>query len=154
MGRARKKKAPSIFVLFTPKWTKIEVDSNKFEQQLALMNFSFTGVAADAKATLQALRSRAIVKPSLLSQVIDADKNISNSEFVAKSEGGSKAVFDFNNADDLISSLMVIETDENQTKIIKKSQTCRINAQKQEKLAHEIFVYIHIAWCQRLFSLK
>lgn len=156
MRRAGRKGALSAFVFFMPKWTKIDPDSDEIEKRLALINSS----AASAKAanSLQPSNSRAIAKPSPLSQIIDADKDISDSESVAKSVGGSasksEAGFDLDDADDLISSLMATEADENYIEIKKKSQACRTNVQKRAKLADKIFAYIYIARCCRLFSLE
>lgn len=62
MGQAGKKGVLFIFILFLPKWTKINANSDKIEKQLASNNF-FT----NAKAAQPSSSNQALAKPSALS---------------------------------------------------------------------------------------
>lgn len=82
-------------------------------------------------------------KTSLLSQVVNAKDELSNSKFVTKSEDD----FELDEEVDLFSRILVSDADQKwrqQKKEVKANQT---NTKKLAKLLNKIFNYIYIARC-------
>lgn len=151
--RTGKKGALSIFILFLPKWTKIDTNSNKIKQRLALKNPSISTKAANSS---QLSNSKALAKPSPLNQVFNTNKDVSDLKSVAKSVEDSETAFNLDDADDdiALARLLATKDKENQIERKKKSKACHTNAKKRAKLPDKIFNYIHATLCQRLFSLE
>ena len=101
MNRAEQKSGASVFILFTPKWTKIK-DSNKIEKRKARA-LSFTSINTQFSDSNQP-------KTSLLGQIV----NVKNSFSDSKSIAGSKAGFDakFDKDIDLFLGVLAIEVDQ------------------------------------------
>lgn len=146
MGRAGRKGGQSTFVLFTPKWSAIK-DQKEIKER-------------KAKKSNTVKPNKSIQPASPLCQVPNAsaeEDEESDNESVAGSTAGSVAdseakTFDMEDAD-LFGKLIITDADENQQKRKKQRQSSKTDAQKRARLPNEIFDYIHVAGCRRLFSL-
>lgn len=107
MERARRKSAQSTFVFLSPKWTQIDANSDKIQKQTASKNTPF--ICAKA-ANLQ--RSSRDAKLSPLSQRLDANNDMSDTESVDSADG-SEADFDLDADASVISSFLATEADKN-----------------------------------------
>ena len=140
MGRARQKGRASVFILFTPKWTKIK-DPNKIEKRKARALF-FTLVNAQLSDSNR-------LKASLLSQIVNAKNSFYDLEWTAGFDAGFNVEFDENA--DLFLGVLATEVDQDQKQKKKKLKASQTDAFKRGKLSNEIFYYIYAARCQKLF---
>lgn len=123
MGRAGQKGGTSVFILFTPKCTKIK-DPDKIKKCKAGA-ISFTSVNAQ-------LSDSNWPKASPLSQIINTKNSLSNLESIAGSKGSFNTKFDEDV--DLFLGVLATEVDQNwkqKKKELKRSQT---DASKRAKL--------------------
>lgn len=150
MGRAGRKGGQATFVLFTPKWSRIK-DPKEIEDRKAKTKDG-TGTTGNAQLLDE---NRPIAKISQLNQVLNADEDLSDAESVAGSAAGSEADFDIDDVDeaDLISGLLATEADETQLSKKKERKSNKSDAAKRANLSEEIFEYIHVARCRRLYAL-
>ena len=135
LGRAGRDGNQSFFVLITPKWTNIK-DPKELEQR---QNKSAPQLSNDNRP-----------KAHPLSQFVDAD-SLSDQESVAESEAES----DSGDVDetDLLSALLATEGEAQKKQRSAKKRTSKSDAAKRASLPNEMFDYIHVAPCRRLFSL-
>lgn len=85
-----------------------------------------------------------------MSQITAINTDTSDTESIAKSEVGNIN----NNADaDLMAIFLATKADKNKTNKKKDQKLKQTYATKGAKIIHEIFDYIHITQCKRLFSL-
>ncbi|MCJ1348467.1 hypothetical protein MMC31_006699 [Peltigera leucophlebia] len=157
MGRAGRKGSQSTFVLFTPKWSEVK-DPKEIDKRMATKNHSSSSTASHASSQLSDSNRSKHSHPSPLSQMTTArDTNGSDTESAAGSVTSSVADFEADGFDledaDLFSGLIITDADENQLKKKKARQASKSDAQKRANLPDEIFDYIHVARCKRLFSL-
>lgn len=129
IGRVGKIGVLSTFVLFLPTWMQIDNQVKIERQFLTALN----GTKTAASLLLDSNQPRAL-KPNPLSQVVDATKDVLDSELVAKSE----AEFDFDSDVDF-PSLLATDADENQLDAKQKFLASRTNAEKRAKLLNKIF---------------
>ena len=93
MGRAGRKGEASVFISFTPKWTKIK-DPDEIEKRINRTPFS---TSANTQLSNNN-RPKPPSKVSLLSQVVNANESdLSNSESIA----GSETDLDIDEGEDL-----------------------------------------------------
>lgn len=145
MGRAGRKGGQSTFVLFTPKWSAIK-DQKEIEERKTKKS----NTVKPNNATQQA---------SPLCQVSNATQEDegSDNEWVAESTACSVAdseaeAFDIEDAN-LFGELIITDADKSQQKRKKQRQSSKTDAPKRARLPDELFDYIHVAGCRRLFSL-
>lgn len=143
MGRAGRKGGASAFILLTPKLTRIK-DPDEIEKRMN--NTTSTSVNAQLS---DSNRPKALPKTSPLSQVLNAEDELSESESVAESECDLELDADA----DLFSGMLASDADQNRRQQKKELQANQTDAAKRSKLPNEIFDYIHVARCRRLFSL-
>lgn len=143
MGRAGRKGEASVFILFTPKWTKIK-DPDEIEKRI---NGTSSSTFANAQLS-NSNRSKPPSKVSPLSQVVNANEgDLSDSESIASSE----ADLDIDKGVDLFDLATDVDQDRSQRK--KEKKTSQTDVAKCAKLPNKIFDYIHIARCRKLLSL-
>lgn len=110
IGRAGKKGGASVFILFTPKWTKIK-DPDEIEKRI-------NGTPSSTSANTQLSNSNCPKPPSKvspLSQVVNANEgDLSDSESIA----GSEADLNFNEGADLFD----LATDADQDRLRQKNE--------------------------------
>lgn len=94
-------------------------------------------------------RPKALLKTSSLSQVLKAEDESSESESVARSEGD----FELDKEAVFFSGILATDADQDRRQRKKELQANQTGAAKRSKLPNEIFDYIHVARCQRPFSL-
>lgn len=140
MGRAGQKGGASVFVLFTPKWTKVK-DPDEIEKRKTRVP-SFTSVNAQLSDSNRP-------KASPLSQTLSAEDTFSDSESTAGSEVSSEAGSDaeFDEEADLFLGVLATEVDQDRKQKKKEPKASQTDASKYAKLSNEIFDYIHVARC-------
>lgn len=143
MGRGGRKGRASAFILLTPKWTRIK-DPDEIEKRMNNTIF----ILANAQLS-DSNRPKALPKTSLLSQVVNTKDELSDSESVAKSE----CDFELDEEADLFSGILASNADQNRRQRKKEVKANQTDVEKRAKLPNEIFDYIYVARCQRLFSL-
>lgn len=143
MGRAGRKGGASAFILLTLKWTRVK-DPDETEKR---MNTT-TSTSVNAHLS-DSNRPKALPKTSLLSQVLNVKDELSESESVAESE----CDLELDEEADLFSGMLASDADQNRRHQKKDLQANQTDAAKRTKLPNEIFDYIHVARCRRLFSL-
>ena len=136
LGRAGRDCKQSIFMLITPKWTNIK-DPKELEQR-------------QNKNAAPQLSNDNRPKAHPLSHFVDAN-SISDTESVAESEAES----DDGDVDetDLLSTLLATESEAQKKQRSAKKRTSKNDAAKRASLPNDIFDYIHVAPCRRLYSL-
>ena len=154
MGRAGRKGGKATFLLFTPKWSKIK-DQKEVEEQKSKNSKDATTVNAQLSD-----KNRPI---SRMNQVLNADNNVTNADLDAGLEAGSEvgsgacsgADFDLDDADkaDLVSGVPATKADKSRISKKKEGRSNKSDAAKRANLPDEMFEYIHVAQCQRLYSL-
>lgn len=151
MGRAGRKEAQSTFVLFTPNWSKV-IDANEIEIQKSKKdNTSRSAQLSDSnrpvaqQASLLCLVSNAQEEDE---SDVDSITGLQADSFTYSEAEG----YDIEDAD-LFSGFFITDADENHLKKKKQCHVSKMDAQKRAKLPDEIFDYIHVARCRRLFSL-
>lgn len=92
-------------------------------------------------------RPKVSMKASRLSQVTSVEADIPDADSVAESENA-----DFED-EDLIAAFLASEADESRIKKKQDQKAKQTDAAKRAKIPDEIFDYIHVARCRRLFSL-
>lgn len=129
----------STFVFFTPKWSKCK-DQKEIEKRLVNEAASFT------RAIAQLSDSN---RPKALTKADDGDTSDMESSLA-----GSEAT-DSELSDDADPMATLLATDAEATlKKRKKARLSRKNhASKRAKISDDIFDYINVARCRRLFSL-
>lgn len=155
MGRAGRKGGQSTFVFFTPKWSRIKDPKEIEKRQSKNSKSSLDSGVTTANAQLSNSNRPKAPKPSPLSQVLSADAN-TDAEDISESESvvGSDADFDIiPGNDESMDGLLATDAEKARKKAKKDQQTSRTSEKKREMLADEIFDYIHVARCRRLFSL-
>lgn len=146
MGRAGRKGGQSTFICFSPKWTKIK-DPDEIETRAKSHTVSSSSQSSNANRPNDHDQSP-------LSQTVTAESlpDIpSDTESAADSENeefGTNASEDHN----LVASLLGIGGEESKRQSRKRSSN-KTDAEKRRNLPDEIFEYIHVARCRRLFSL-
>lgn len=111
MGRAERKDAQSTFVFFLLKWLRIEANSDKIKKQVAHMDLCADSASLQQASSIS-LGAKAQKPNHSLSQVLDIDTDVSDTEFVAESIGESEAI-NFDNNEDLIFSFLATEANKN-----------------------------------------
>lgn len=150
MGRAGRKGGASTFVFFTPKWSMIKDPAEIERRQLKKSKNPSVPTAETGNTQFSNSNRPKALKASSLSQVCNVDEEeISESESII----GSEADFDNIDDDDVMATLLATDAEGSRNKAKKDQQTNRTNEKKRENLADEIFDYIHVARCRRLFSL-
>lgn len=144
IGRAGRKGQQSTFVLLTPKWTQVK-SPEEVEKILAKRATPATGNPQPSS-----LPSRA--RPSPLAQEVDLDASDNESMQGSENEQEELNKFSDPTAKQLFELLSTDAEIASQSKQSKK-QASKSDAQKRAALPHEIFDYIHVAKCRRLFSL-
>lgn len=146
MGRAGRKGRASVFVLFTPKWTKVK-DPDEIEKRKAGA-LSFTLINAQLSDSNRP-------KASPLSQTLNAEDTFGDSKSTAGSEVGSEAGSDaeFDEEADLFLEVLATKVDQDRKQKKKKLKASQTDASKCAKLPNEIFDYIHVTRCQRLSTM-
>lgn len=156
MGRAGRKGGQSTFILFTPKWSEVK-DPKEIANRKSGKTESSSSATSHASSQFSDSNRPKHLNPSPLSAVTTAqDDHESDTESVVgsvvDSVGSETDGFDMEDAD-LFSRLIITDADENQLKKKKARQTSKSDAQKRANLPDEIFNYIHVARCRRLFAL-
>ena len=155
MGQAGKKDGQSTFVLFTPKWSEV-IDPKEIANREAKKTHNLSSATSHASSQFSDSNWPRHLDPSPLSAVTTAqDDHESDTESVVGSvvDSGFEADgLDMKDAD-LFSRLIITDADENQLKKKKARQTSKSDAQKRANLPDEIFNYLHMARCRRLFAL-
>lgn len=146
MGRAGRKGQQAWFVLLTPKWTKVtgpdEITKILDKRKAA------TVLSKTQPSTSTQLSS---TRPSPLAQEIDLDN--SDNDSVQSSDNDELGdEFHDPSADQLLDLLSTEAETSSLSKKMKK-QASKTDAQKRANLPEEIFDYMHVAKCRRLFSL-
>ena len=144
MGRAERKGGASSFILLTPRWTRIKVP----EEIEKRVNGTPSSISANAQLS-DSNRPKALPKTSPLSQVLNAEDDLSDAESIA----GSEADFEYDEEANLFSGILASDADQDRRERKKELRTSQTNATKRSRLPNEIFDYIHVARCRRLFSL-
>lgn len=104
MGKAKKKGEASVFILFTPKQTKIK-DSNKIEKRI---NGTFSSIFANAQLS-NSNCPKLPSKISPLNQVVNANKSkLRNLKLIA----GSQADLDIDKGADLFDLATDVDQDQ------------------------------------------
>lgn len=143
MGRAGRKGQQSWFVLLTPKWTQVKEPDEiekilKKRQSIGLPQPKTTDQPSGAK-------------PSPLAQEIDLDASDNDS---VQDSGNEEPENEFHDqATEQLFDLISTEAESHSQSQKMKKQASKTNAQKRASLPDEIFDYIHVAKCRRLFSL-
>ncbi|MCJ1471089.1 hypothetical protein MMC07_009737, partial [Pseudocyphellaria aurata] len=148
MGRTGHKGGASTFVLFSPKWTKVK-DLQEIEDRVtSRIRRSSTGVAF---STSLSASNRPTTGVSPLSQMVSAKDNDSDAGSVA----GSDFDEEYNVRDeDFVSNVFsTTEADKKHAEHKNWNKKSSTDATKRAKMPDEIFDYIHVARCQRLFPL-
>lgn len=144
MGRAGRKGGGSAFILLTPKWTRVK-DPDEIEKRMNSTSFTL----ANAQLS-DSNRPKALHKNSSLSQMLNMEEEeLSDLESVA----GSECDLELDEEVDLFSRILASDADQNRRQQKKEQQTNLTDTAKRATLLNEIFDYIHIARCRRLFSL-
>lgn len=143
MGRAGRKGNQATFILLTPKWSQVK-SPDEIAQYLAKRTESLNIQPSDTnRVTLPA-------NPSPLSREVAAE-DVSDMESLAGSEK------EFNILDDLEADQFFNSLGTNAELLVQQKKKdclgCKSDAEKRAKLSNEIFDYIHVAPCRRLFSL-
>ena len=136
MSRVGKRGGAFVFILFTPKWTKIK-DPTKIEKCI-------NGTPSSTSANAQLSNSNCPKLPSKISplnQVVNCNDDLSESESIARLE----ANIDFGKGADFFLGALAIDVEQNRSKKKKEKQTSQTHAAKHVKLPNEIFDYIHVA---------
>ena len=151
MGRVGRKGGKATFVLFIPKWSRIK-DPDEIDKRIPK---SSNGVTAGNAQFSDSNRPKAQAKISPLNQVLNADDDVSDTSSLATSEAGSETDFDINHNDeaDLISGVLATEVNETHFNRKKERKISKSDAAKRANLPNEIFDYIYVARCRRLYSL-
>lgn len=144
MGRVGRRGRASVFILLTPKWTKIK-DLAEIEK---CTNGTLSSTSANAQLSNNN-RPKLPSKISLLNQVVNTNDDLSELESIARSE----ADVNFAKGADFFLGALATDAEQDHFKKKKEKQASEIDAAKRAKLSNEIFDYIHVARCQRLFSL-
>ena len=150
MGRTERKEGKATFVLLTSKWSRIK-DSDEIDKWISK---SFNGVTAGNAQFSDSNRPKAQAKTSPLNQILNVDDDVFNTSLLAALEAGSETDFDINYNDkaDLISGFLAIEADETHFNQKKERKISKSEAAKRANLPDEIFDYIYVVRCQRLYS--
>lgn len=88
-------------------------------------------------------------KTSRLGQIVNDEDKLSDSKSIAKLNSD----FELDEEANLFSGILALDVDQNQRQRKKELKANKTDTAKQVKLLNEIFDYIHIAKCQKLFSL-
>lgn len=150
MGRAGRKGGQAIFILLTPKWTKLK-DQSELKERLAKRSAS-TNFSKAASTDQQTTRP---INPSPLSQA-NAPDNFSDNESIASSANDSESETDFDQGhEDLMLAVFILNTETEDASKKKKiaKRISQSDAEKRARLPDKIFDYIHVASCRRRFSL-
>lgn len=141
MGRAERKGQQAWFILLTPKWTQVKGP----DERKKILNKR--KAPTPSKAQLQPSST----KPSPLAQEVDLEA--SDNESVGSNNNEATEEFHDPTIEELLDLLSTeAETSSHIKKMNKKASST--DAQKRANLPDEIFDYIHVAKCRRLFSLN
>lgn len=146
MGHVKRKKGKATFYLFIPKWSKI-IDQKEIEEQ-KLKN-------SKDRTTANAQLSDKNPPISKMNQKLNVNDNVTNADSDTSSKADSEANLDLENTDeaDLISRLLATEANKSRISKKKEYKSNMSDAAKGVNLFNEMFEYIYIAQCQRLYFL-
>lgn len=153
MGCAGRKSVASTFVLLSPKWTMIK-DPQEIEQRLSRRKCQ-CGYRGIFSAQLSASnRPTAVAKTSPLTQVASAEDDVPDTDSVAFTEAsGAEYEYDLDVEEDFLANVFATEAEERHTKHRIAKMRASADASTRANIPDEIFDYIHVARCRRLFSL-
>lgn len=147
LGRAGRKGGLSTFVLITPKWCQVK-DPDEIENRV-----SKTTTAVNNHSRLS--DTNCPKRKSPLTQVsLPQPTNISDNGSVVESDAEEEDLEHRTiNDQDLLLAVLATEVETEKQSRSAKNRANKSDLQKWANLPNEIFDYIHVAPCRRLFSL-
>ena len=142
MGCAKRKGGQATFILITPKWTILK-DEKEIEQRAEKR---VGAIAKEVPKSMFSNLNRPKIQTSPLSQIVTADE-VSDTESIT----GFEQEFDQPDTENLL--LLATEGEDEMVKKKNEKKANKSDAEKRANLSNEIFDYIHVAPCRRLFLL-
>lgn len=157
MGRAGRKSGQATSLLITPKWTNIK-DPDELKKRMASRKS-----AGPETSTQQAYqlsdknRPTSFHTPSHLNESTSIDEAKSDTESATGSIAGLGLGFDEDFEEeraDILAAVLGTDAEEARKGKHAEKRSSKSDAKKRKNLPDEIFDYIHLACCRRLFSLS
>lgn len=155
MGRADRKGGQSTFVLFTLKWSEVK-DPKKIINRKTKKTYSLSSATNHTSSQFFDSNWPRHINPSSLSAItiVQDDQELDNKSIVGSVVDSDSKANKLNIEDvNLFSRLIITDAIENQLKNKKTCQTSKSDIQNQVNLPDEIFNYIYVVYCRKLFIL-